>query len=206
MTRFLFTQGQPVLPSITVEGCKPGSACVKMIISEVINSHLTPSGEFGVFHLSQWRGDLVVANVTLCEKNSEGNSFTLLHQLMPKQPMCCYCQHWRIATKYWENLKGAPHTVRAWSVIPTAKIRGRSQGRFLRIIYRQYIGGFQWEHVSKTSRWFSILKQSPHHYNCHRLWHCYRDQAARKGSVCWPAIPLCVWGYWTGMGTNSVNI
>lgn len=188
-------------PALTMECCEAGSAWVKMSIPEVVNSHLTPSGEPGVFHPSQWRGDFLVASVTLGEKNSEGNSLALLHR-----PVTPAASVWLLpALKYRDQMLGgttgspSPCESREWN--SHSKIRERT-GRFLRIISRPHTGGFQWEKRRVCSQ-FST--RTPIITTVRALWQCYRGQAVRRVSVYGPSYSsVCL--RLLGWGIYNVNI
>lgn len=82
---------------------------MRISIPEVENPSLTPSGEDGVsIHPSE--GDLAVASVALGEKTLEATASPCCTSQGPKQPMCGYCQHWRLRTKCSENLQEASHS------------------------------------------------------------------------------------------------
>lgn len=162
-------------------------------IPEVANPSLTPSGECGVSHASQWR-DFVIANVTLGEKNSEATASPCCTNQGPKQLMHCYCQH----KDYGPNARRIyrkPLTVRAWRIITTAKVRER-MGAVLEVTSRQYTGGVQREHISKTSWLLSILSLDPVPHGRHSP--LVVSQAVRRGLRRDPGTPLCLrllgWG------------
>lgn len=109
---------------------------------------------------------------------------------------CNYSQHLRRVDKCSKKLQEAPHAVRGWSVIPTAKIREGMGGRFMSIISRQHTRGFQWAQVSKTSCLLHILSQDPHPSDNTTIatspLACYRGQVGEKRGVCvrTAAVPL----------------
>lgn len=140
-------------------------------------------------------------------------------QIHPAAPVT-QSSRWVVTASTWEKRANAqrepqeaPHTVRVWSVIPTAKMLEKEEGSFLRIISNRIAHKMLLTRTSFQNFMFAPnFEPGPPAKVSWALWQCYRDQAVRRGvggvwtthhsysSVC---LRLLSWGGGQTMSTLS---
>lgn len=166
---------------LTMECCKAGNAWVKMSIPEVLSSHLTPSRQVWSLPFIPMRG----FSCSQCHFRWERLRRQQIHPAAP----VTQSSRWIVTASTWEKRANAqrepqeaPHTVRVWSVIPTAKILEKEEGSFLRIISNRIAHKRLLTRTSFQNFMFAPnFEPGPPAKVSWALWQCYRDQAVRRG-------------------------
>lgn len=195
-------------PALTGEGCKAGHAWERMSIPEAANPHSHLQGRVeSPIQPSPGERRFSGSQCHFRWEKLRGNSFALRHRPRTHQPMRGYCQHWRLWPKCSENLQEAPPSASVENNYPSKS--QRKDGDVL---------GCSWGNVQAAHRTcpmrtrlqnFVVAPSSepgPPPSRLSQPLGDVRGQAVRRGLGRDPATPLCVWGYWAGVGDISVHI